>query len=73
MKKYLITALLSIIAGWANAQHKTQFEFIETDPTALREIMQRNVGEVFSSIHDDGGKSANETKIDIYFSMHNMS
>ena len=37
---------------WIKAQHKTDFEFFETAPEALRKTMQNNVSAVFSSIHD---------------------
>jgi len=53
IKKNFITLLfVSFNSVWSNAQHKTEFEFVETVPAALRKTMQNNVGVVFSSIHE---------------------
>jgi len=53
MTKYFIAILLTFLTFvLVNAQHKTEFEFFDTAPTADIIRMQSNVSAVFSSIHD---------------------
>jgi len=53
-KKYIVKILVPFFAFTlvVNAQHKTEFEFVETTSVDIRKKMQDNVGSVFGSIHD---------------------
>jgi len=57
MKKFFIQQMVALLlayfaTGFVNAQHRTEFEFIETATETVRRNMQNNVGAVFNSIHD---------------------
>ena len=58
LKKYIVKILAPFLlvcftSLWVvNAQHKTEFEFVETVSDEMRKKMQDNVGTVFGSIHD---------------------
>ena len=48
----LILFALFITNGWANAQHKTEFEFYDGASENLRKTMQNNTNAIFGVIHD---------------------
>ena len=64
MKRYFVQQTVALLAtffiasGWGIAQpdYKTQFEFNETAPAAVRQKMQDNVYAVFARIHEDYSK-----------------
>ena len=52
IRQIIVVVWMGFIPLWVNAQHFSEFEFVETAPANIRQAMQDNAKAVFRQIHE---------------------